>query len=203
MHKIQHCTAEILGDYALHLRKLGMQDRYTRFGYAASDYNIDQLILNMLYHPEEHHLFVARQDENTIGFTHLARCDHGWELAVSVEAAKQGCGVGNQLMAHAIDWARTHGVDRVFMHCIRDNQRIQHLATKHGLNVIERSGTDITAQVNLPPPTTTDYTVDFVREQQDLLDQMLELQQRWLSNFNPLTRRHRNDISNRTSSNSH
>ena len=203
MHKIQHCTAEILGDYAQHLKALGTQDRYTRFGYTASDYNIDQLILHMLYHPEEHHLFVARQDEDAIGFTHLARCDHGWELAVSVSASSQGRGIGNQLMAHAIDWARTHGVDRVFMHCIRDNQRIQHLASKHGLNVIERSGADITAQVNLPPPTTTDYTVDFVREQQDLLDQMMELHQRWLANFNPLARRQRNDISNRSSSSSH
>jgi hypothetical protein len=77
------------------------------------------------------------------------------------------------------------------------------LATKHGLEVVERSGQDITAQVALPAPTPTDYTVDFVREQQALMDQMLELQQRWLANFNPLTRRQRNDISDRSSSSPH
>lgn len=203
MHKIQHCTAEILGDYAQHLKALDSQDRYTRFGYAASDYNIDQLILNMLYHPADHHLFVARHDDRITGFTHLAKCEHGWELAVSVAKLHQGRGVGNQLMASAIDWARTHGVNSLFMHCIRNNQLIQHLATKHGLHVIERSGADVTAKLNLPPPTTTDYTVDFVREQQDLVDQMLALQQQWLANFNPLARRQRNDISNRSSSSSH
>ena len=203
--KIQYTTVEVLGEYAQHLKSLDTQDRFTRFGYSASDYNIDQLILHILYHPEQHHLFVARHstDNRAIGFTHLAQCDRGWELAVSVTRTQQGLGIGNQLMAYAIDWARTHGVDSVFMHCIRDNQRIQHLATKHGLSVIERSGQDITAQVSLPPPTPSDYTVDFVREQQDLMEQMLELQQRWLSNLNPLARRQRNDISNRSSSSSH
>jgi len=201
--KIQYTTIEVLGDYAQHLKALNTQDRYTRFGYTASDYNIDQLILHMLYHPEEHHLFVASQGDAVVGFTHLAKSNHNWELAVSVRGNLQGQGIGNQLMAYAINWAQTHGVNSLFMHCIRDNQRIQHLATKHGLHVIERSGGDITAQVNLPPPTATDYTVDFVREQQDLLDQILVLHQQWLANFNPLARRQRNDISNRSSSHTH
>lgn len=203
MHKIQHCTVEALGNYAQHLRALDSQDRYTRFGYAAGDYNIDQLILNMLYHADDHHLFVARDQDQPIGFAHLARCATGWELAVSVDKLHQGHGVGNQLMAAIIDWARTHGVNSVFMHCIRNNQLIQHLATKHGLRVIERLGADVTAQVTLPPATTTDYTMDFVQEQQHLVDQMLQLQQQWLANLNPLARRHRNDISNRPSSSSH
>jgi GNAT superfamily N-acetyltransferase len=201
--KIQYTKTDYLAAYSQHLKMLNAQDRATRFGYAASDYNIDQLILNILYHPEDHHLFVAQVDDYAIGFTHLAKCANGWELAVSVASEYQGQGIANQLMASAIDWARTHGVNSLFMHCIRDNQRIQHLATKHGLHVIERSGGDITAQVNLPPPTATDYTVDFVREQQDLLDQMLVLHQQWLANFNPLARRQRNDISNRSSSHTH
>lgn len=203
MHNIQHCTVEMLGDYAQHLRSLDSQDRYTRFGHAASDYNIDQLILNMLYHADDHHLFVARDQDQPIGFTHLASCATGWELAVSVDKLHQGRGVGNNLMAATIDWARTHGVNSVFMHCIRNNQLIQHLAAKHGLEVIERSGADVTAQVTLPPATTTDYTMDFVQEQQHLVDQMLQLQQQWLANLNPLARRQRNDISNRPSSSSH
>ena len=201
--KIQHSKSDHLAAYAQHLKMLNIQDKFTRFGYAAGDYNIDQLILNMLYHPQDHHLFVALVDDDTIGFTHLAKCNHGWELAVSVSTSSQGRGIGNQLMAYAIDWARTHGVSSLFMHCIRNNQLIQHLAAKHGLHVIERSGADVTAQVNLSPATTTDYTVDFVREQQDLVDQMVELHQRWLANFNPITRRQRNDISNRTGSSSH
>lgn len=199
MLNIQHCSNTELATYAHHLKQLSAQDRYTRFGYAASDYNIDQLILHMLYHPGDHYLFMAAHGADPVGFTHLAKSNHDWELAVSVASEYQGQGVANQLMIYAIDWARTHGVDSVFMHCIRENQRIQHIASKHGLKVIERSGADITAQVTLPPPTTSDYTVDFVREQQNLLDQMLALQQQWLANFNPITRRQRNDISDRNS----
>jgi GNAT superfamily N-acetyltransferase len=203
MSNIHYCANSELVSYAAHLKQLSTEDRATRFGYSASNHNIDQLILDMLYHPEDHHLFVAQRNGTALGFTHLAKCDAGWELAVSVQGDQQGQGIGNNLMTYAIDWARTHGVESVFMHCIRDNTRIQHLATKHGLQVIERSGPDITAQVSLPPPTTTDYTVDFVREQQALMDQMLELQQRWLANFNPLSRRQRNDISDRSSSRPH
>jgi len=203
MLNIQLCSNTELAIYAHHLKRLSAQDRFTRFGYAASDYNIDQLILHMLYNPGDHYLFMAAHGADPVGFTHLAKSNHDWELAVSVRSNLQGQGIGNQLMAHTIAWARTHGVDSLFMHCIRDNQRIQHLATKHGLEVVERSGQDITAQVALPPPTPTDYTVDFVREQQALMDQMLELQQRWLANFNPLTRRQRNDISDPSSSNSY
>ena len=203
MLNIQLCSNTELALYAHHLKQLSVQDRFTRFGYAASDYNIDQLILHMLYNPGDHYLFMAAHGADPVGFTHLAKCNHDWELAVSVRGSIQGQGIGNQLMAYAINWARTHGVDSLFMHCIRDNQRIQHLATKHGLEVVERSGQDITAQVALPPPTPTDYTVDFVREQQDLLDQMMVLHQKWLSNFNPLARRQRNDISDRSSSSSH
>ncbi len=203
MLNIQLCSNTELSTYAHHLKQLSAQDRYTRFGYAASDYNIDQLILHMLYHPGDHYLFMAAHGADPVGFTHLAKCASGWELAVSVASEYQGQGIANQLMIYTIDWARTHGVHSVFMHCIRENQRIQHLAAKHGLEVIERSGADITAQVTLPPPTTSDYTVDFVREQQSLLDQMLSLQQQWLANFNPVTRRQRNDISDRTSSHTH
>ena len=203
MLNIHYCANTELATYAYHLKQLSAQDRFTRFGYSASDYNIDQLILHMLYNPDDHHLFMATHSPGPVGFTHLAKCNHDWELAVSVCSNFQGQGIGNQLMSYAITWARTHGVDSLFMHCIRDNQRIQHLATKHGLQVMERFGPDITAQVALPPPTPTDYTVDFVREQQDILDQIMVLHQKWLANFNPLARRQRNDISDRSSSSSH
>ena len=185
--KIQHSTTEHLAAYAIHLKSLSDQDRYTRFGYAASADTIDRMILQILYNQSDHHMFTYRADNRIVGFGHLARDGDNWELAVSVESAYQGRGIANELMNHMIVWGKTHGVDSVYMHCITDNAKIQHLARKHGLKTVDRSGGDITAHVSLPPPTVFDYANNFVREQSELATDMVRLQRAWLQKWiNPL-----------------
>lgn len=181
--KIQHSNIEYLKDYAQHLKSLGDEDRYTRFGFAANSASIDQLILDILYRPNDHHIFTYFTDDHIVGFGHLAREGTDWELAVSVEKKYQGRGIGDMLMSHMIDWGKTHGVHVVFMHCITDNQKIQHLAKKHGLKTIDRSGPEITAQVKLPEPTILDYTNNFVREQTELATDIVKLQRTWFKNW--------------------
>lgn len=185
--KIQHADITVLADYAKHLKGLSESDRYTRFCYNIKDENIDQFILGILYNSDSHHLFIAIQDNKIIGFGHLARADVDWELAVSVDGANQGQGVADRLIDFMIDWGTTRGVHSVFMHCITQNTKIQHLARKHGLRMIERDGSEVTSKVDLPLPTPLDYTTDFLREQRALLEQMAEIQRRLLSNLNPLT----------------
>lgn len=181
--KIQHSRTEHLAEYAQHLKNLQDEDRYTRFGYAASAAAIDAMILNMLYHQDQHHLFTYYLDNHIVGFGHLAREDADWELAVSVEHSYQGRGIANELMDHMIAWGKVHGVHSVFMHCISDNQRIQHLARKHGLKTMERVGHEITAQVKLPDPTVLDYTASFINEQRALVEDIAKLQQVWIKNW--------------------
>ena len=183
--KIQHSTIEHLGEYAKHLKNLNEHDRYTRFGYAAGPAAIDQMILNMLYNPAQHHVFTYRTDDRIVGFGHLAQEGAEWELAVSVDTDYQGQGVANELMDYMIAWGKTHGVHVVYMHCITENQKIQHLARKHGLKTFERSGHELSAHVELPPPTVFDYTANFVREQSELAKDIVKLQRTWLKNLNP------------------
>ena len=185
--KIQHTDITVLADYANHLKNLSESDRYTRFCYNITDENIDRFILSMLYNFEDHHLFTATRDNKIVGFGHLAREGDNWELAVSVDGESQGQGVADQLMDFMIDWGKTRGVHSVFMHCITQNAKIQHLAKKHGLRMVERDGAEITSKVDLPTPTPMDYTADFIREQKDLLNQMTDLQRRMWANLNPLT----------------
>lgn len=183
---IKHSKIEYLVEYASHLKNLDPDDRYTRFGYNITNDSIDRFILNMLYHQQDHHVFVCLDNEQVVGFGHLAREGADWELAVSVEKASQGQGVAKELMSYMIDWGKVHGVTAVFMHCISDNKRIQHLAHKFGLKTVDRSGGEITAQVQLPEPTVFDYTNNFVREQSELATDIVRLQRAWISNFNPL-----------------
>lgn len=185
--KIQHSDISVLAVYAKHLKHLPDIDRYTRFCYNIKDEAIDQFILSILYHANDHHLFTATLDDVIVGFGHLAREGNDWELAVSVDNAYQGQGVADKLMNFMVDWGTTRGVHSVFMHCITQNAKIQHLARKHGLRMVERDGTEITSRVDLPQPTPLDYTTEFLREQQEILEQIVALQKRMMQNFNPVT----------------
>lgn len=185
--KIQHADISVLADYASHLKNLSESDRYTRFCYNIKDENIDQFILSILYNADDHHLFTAEVDDKLVGFGHLAREGSNWELAVSVNGNCQGQGVANSIMDFMIDWGTTRGVHSVFMHCITQNAKIQHLARKHGLRMVERDGAEVTSRVDLPPPTPLDYTAQFLQEQQMILEQIVDLQRRMIKNFNPVT----------------
>ncbi len=185
--KIQHADAGALADYAQHLKNLTEEDRYTRFCHHIKDEAIDQFILSILYNSQDHYLFSAEIGDNTVGFGHLAREGTDWELAVSVDRKYQGKGVADSLMNHMIDWGKTRGIHSVFMHCITQNAKIQHLARKHGLRMVERDGAEITSKVDLPPPTPLDYTAQFLQEQQAILEQIVDLQRRMIKNFNPVT----------------
>jgi len=185
--KIQHSDITVLADYATHLKNLSDADKYTRFCYNIKDENIDKFILTILYNADDHHLFTATKDDKIVGFGHLAREGEDWELAVSVDGEYQGQGVADQLMVFMIDWGKTRRVHSVFMHCITQNAKIQHLARKHGLRMVERDGAEVTSKVDLPLPTPMDYTADFMREQRELLEQMTDIQRRMWANLNPLT----------------
>lgn len=193
--KIQHDTFDVLDAYGRHLKALTPDDRYTRFGYAANDHSIDQLILNVLYKKSHNHLFTAMKNGIIMGFGHVASEGDDWELAVSVDQEYQAQGVAGELIKFMIDWGKVHGIHSVYMHCINDNKKIQHLARKHGLRMIERVGSELTARVELPGATALDYSNDFMREQSELLQQMAQLQQQMFKNLNPLTYAKHHNIS--------
>lgn len=183
---IQIESIDVLPDYAKHLKRLTPEDRYTRFCFHAKDEAIDNLILRVLYNRGDHILFSATVDYKKVGFGHLAKEGDDWELAVSVDKECQGKGVADALMEHMIRWGKTHGIHSVFMHCITQNTKIQHLARKHGLRTVERDGSEVTAKVELPDPSPLDYTADFIREQKELMDQLTDIRHRMWKNLNPL-----------------
>ena len=102
---------------------------------------------------------------------------------MSVDRAYQGLGIADSLMSHMVTWGKTHGVEVLYMHCITENQKIQHLARKHGLKAWERAGHELTAKVRLPEPTVLDYTASLVQEQRELATDIVRLQRAWLKNW--------------------
>lgn len=186
MITIQHGNIYKISDYARHLKNLNNEDRHSRFGYHASDYNIDQLILNMCYHPKDHELWYARNDEQRVGWGHMAKNSDGtWELAVSVDKEFQRQGIANDLMEEMLIWAKFHHISEVYMHCIEDNRIIQHLAKKHELKTKERGDGERTAAIEVPEPNFVESNTQLFKEQAEIVAEIARLRAKlaslWLS----------------------
>lgn len=176
---IQHTNIYKIHDYSVHLKSLLDEDKFSRFGYVVKDQNIDQLILDMCYHPEDHELWYARTDDTRVGWGHMAKnSDGSWELAVSVQKDFQRQGIGNKLICEMLEWAKFHNVHEVFMHCIEDNKVIQHLALKNELKTKERGGGERTAAIEVPEPTFFETNTHLFKEQAEIMKDMAVLRQR-------------------------
>jgi GNAT superfamily N-acetyltransferase len=164
--KVVHSDLYHLAEYGEHLRALPNEDRASRFGYMATDYNIDQFILTILKHHADHKLWNAIVDDKIVGWGHMAKnTDGSWELAVSVDHDYQRRGIGNELINTMLRWAKIHHIHEVYMHCIEDNRVIQHLASKNELKTRERGDGERTAAIELKEPTIFEITDERLREQ--------------------------------------
>jgi GNAT superfamily N-acetyltransferase len=179
MISIDHSNIQSLRLYSHHLKQLTLDDKHSRFGYAASNANIDQLILNILYTPAEHELWSASVDGEIVGWGHMAKNDdNSWELAVSVDKKFQKKGIGGKLIGAMLMWAKIFHISEVYMHCIENNKVIQHLANKHGLETRRRGSGERTAAIVIPEPTIFDIHDHRWQEHALILKEYAKLRQR-------------------------
>ena len=177
--QIHHTNIYKISDYSRHLKALKPDDKVSRFGYPASDHSIDQLVLNMCYHPQDHELWYARDDGDRVGWGHMAKnSDGSWELAVSVQKEFQRQGIGNQLITEMLAWAKFHHISEVYMHCIEDNRVIQHLANKNELRTRSRGDGERTATIEIPNPTIFEANTQMLKEQKEIFDEFGKLRNR-------------------------
>lgn len=166
-----------LKEYSEHLKSLPDEDKINRFGYKAGDYAIDQLILQIVYNGDDHEMWVAMDNDKPVGWAHMARDGEAWELAVSVIPEYQGRGIGSQLIAEMIDYAKLTHIPEVYMHCIESNKVIQHLAAKHNLKTRERGGGERTAAMAVPEPTFLDVNGHIWKEHMNIMSEYAKLRQ--------------------------
>ena len=177
---IHHANIYKIYDYSRHLKNLSDADKYSRFGYVISDYNIDQLVLNMCYHPTEHELWYARTDSERIGWGHMARNNDGTrELAVSVDQDYQRQGIGDQLITEMLNWSKFHKISEVYMHCIEDNKVIQHLASKHDLKTREKGQGERTAAIKIPDANVFETNQQLWKEHNEIMNDFAKLRKRY------------------------
>lgn len=185
MIRVLRADATNLREYGIHLKAMPDEDKVMRFGTRVTDYAIDQLMLSMLYAPDNHQLWIAREASHIVGWGHMARDTSSWELAVSVEHDHQNKGIGGKLIAEMLEWAKVHHIEEVYMHCIESNKRIQHLAAKHNLKTRERGAGERTAALEVPDPSLGDINAQVWKEHSQIMTEYADIRQRlidlWLS----------------------
>jgi RimJ/RimL family protein N-acetyltransferase len=152
-----------------HLKALREEDRYLRFGYAATDEQIDAYVRGLDF--ERDSLFgIYNRRLDLMGMAHLsysinpdsASCA---EFGVSVAHAARGRGYGTRLFERAITHSRNEGVRMLFVHALSENTAMLKIAKRAGAR-IERDGSDSQAHLVLPP-------ADFDSRVEEMLDQQV------------------------------
>ena len=164
---------------ATHLLALDPHDRYLRFGYAASDEQIQRYVNSLNFERDEIYGIYNRRLE-LIAVAHLAfaadaSCTSCCEFGVSVLKAVRGRGYGARLYDRAVMHARNEGVELMFIHVLSENTAMLKIASNAGASVV-RDGSETNAHLKLPPATLDSRMTEMVEEQMAEVDYRLKVQ---------------------------
>jgi GNAT superfamily N-acetyltransferase len=142
-----------------HLLSLDESDRYLRFGFPATDEQIQRYVDSLNFDRDEVFGIFNRRLE-LISMAHLAYLPaSGGEAAESRTAAEfgvsvikraRGRGYGARLFEHAVLHARNRGCDRLFIHALSENTAMLKIARNAGA-IVHRDGPEAEAWLQLPP----------------------------------------------------
>jgi GNAT superfamily N-acetyltransferase len=141
---------------ATHLLALEQHDRYLRFGYSASDEQVQRYVDGLDFERDELFGIYNRRLE-LIAMAHVAFAPAGQlsdcaEFGVSVSRHARSRGYGARLFERAMVTARNEGVGALFIHALSENAAMLKIARNAGATVF-RSGSESEAHLQLPAAT--------------------------------------------------
>jgi GNAT superfamily N-acetyltransferase len=151
-----------------HLRELSSDDRVLRFGYPATNEQIDRYVDGMNF--QRDHIYgifnVALRIEALAHLSIETRKDglKLGEFGVSVRQKSRGKGLGNRLFERAMVHARHEGVSIFYIHALSENAPMLAIARHHGAT-LERDGSETEAHLRLPPADLESELEDWVVDQ--------------------------------------
>ncbi len=162
-----------------HLRALDEHDRYLRFGFAASNEQIQRYTDRLNFEVDEVFGIYNRRLE-LIAMAHLAfSADEDLsacaEFGVSVSKSARGRGYGARLFDRAATHARNEGVSRMFIHALSENAAMLKIARNAGA-VVVRDGSESEAHLHLPPATLDTRLNEMLAEQMAQTDYHIKVQ---------------------------
>ena len=183
---IRRLGARHRGRIIRHLQSLDERDRYLRFGYLASDVQIQTYGEGLDFENDAIFGIYNRRLE-LVAMAHLAHSvDRSYaacaEFGVSVLSSVRGHGYGSKLFARAMRHARNEGVYLMFIHALSENKAMLKIARKAGATV-EYEGSEARAYLRLPPATFESQMAEMLEAQIAEADYRLKFQARQFWNF--------------------
>lgn len=168
---------------AKHLLSLDGSDRYLRFGFPATDEQVQRYVDSLNFDRDEvFGIFNRRLD--LIAMAHLAYVPASdavppapatAEFGVSVVKRARGRGYGAKLFEHAVLHARNRGCERLFIHALSENTAMLKIARNAGASV-ERDGPESEAWLKLPADSISSQVGEMVGNQFAEFDYRLKVQ---------------------------
>lgn len=151
---IRTLSASHRAQIAAHLLSLPSHDRYLRFGYPASDAQVQRYVDGLDFTRDEVFGIHGSQLE-LIAVAHLAfdpvagEKPRAAEFGVSVSGQCRGQRLGARLFERAVMHASNEGVQTMYIHALSENVPMLKIARNAGATV-RRSGSESEAYLSLP-----------------------------------------------------
>lgn len=169
--------------YKTHLLSLDEESRYFRFGFHIKNETINELSTNWESDPYNHTIFVIENENlEVVAVAHVSTQDNVPELAFSVLKEYQGQGMGDALMARAIEYCQNRNIKLGYMVCLPHNDKIKKLARKHGVLIHTEDG-ESEGDITIPSPTPISYWKEYVEDSMGKLDHLGKAQRKLAKMF--------------------
>jgi GNAT superfamily N-acetyltransferase len=144
-------------DICKHLLRLDAGTRRARFCCAINDAGVAKYASNIFC--DDSIVCGALSDGHLRGLVELRGSFHRWprttEAAFSVETDWQNIGLGDALFDHMFALAQNRGIRTIQMICLKENNRMRHLATKHKASLhFDQDGVEAVLHPFWPTPAS-------------------------------------------------
>lgn len=152
--------------FAEHLKRLGEQDRLTRFWAARDDRWIDTYVSGL----SESDGVIGHFDEDLVldGAVHVGLVDRAGErtveIGISVLPQSRHRGIAHHLLERAILWARNHRATSLHAICMTSNKGMVRLARDHDMEIFRVEG-DTEGLLHMPPGNAETLSLELLENQ--------------------------------------
>jgi len=124
-----------------HLKSLSTTDRYMRFWATISDSVIDKYVDNLDLKNSKGFGIYGEGGEKLVAFVHVSEVERNGnhnraELGISVDENYRELGLARRLMDRSVNYCKANDIDTLFISCLRENKKMQRMATNAGLRVV-------------------------------------------------------------------
>jgi RimJ/RimL family protein N-acetyltransferase len=138
-----------------HISALSSEDRRLRFGAPIGTEAIAKYVNESWYKPDSMWFGAIEAHRAPIQGFHMVATSHvviygkTAEIGCTVDAEHRRIGFGTDLFVRSATWAKSQGVDVLYMQCLSENQAIQKIARNQGMSIgtIERNEKEATIKV--------------------------------------------------------